>query len=108
MTPRWSTHNTPHRSTAQHEGSTVDPRELASNAWPDMQRMNVVPGETTAMGCMQLNQVAALTEIKLNLQDDEAWMEVIMGQGDLVEPHSTMGDISQESWQKARQVCLSP
>lgn len=56
------------------------------------------------MGCMQLNQISAMTEIKLNLNDDEAWMEVMMGHGDLVEPHATLAEISQESWQKARQA----
>ena len=56
------------------------------------------------MGCMQLNQISAMTEIKLNLNDDEAWMEVMMGHGDLVEPHATLAEISQESWQKDRQA----
>jgi len=37
------------------------------------------------LGCMHINALAAIKPAPLNLAEDEAWAELLMGQGGLVD-----------------------
>ena len=43
------------------------------------------PGETMPLGCMHINALANIKPTPLNLAEDEAWAELLMGQGGLVD-----------------------
>lgn len=44
--------------------------------------------------------------MKLDVENDEAWMEIMLGHGDIMPGHATFADVTPEAWHKAREVRL--
>ena len=68
------------------------------------------------LGCMHLNSLLTMTEIALDHENDGVWMELLMGQGKIIEPHDTLANASREvllpapcSWENVRTylACVS-
>jgi len=53
-------------------------------------------GETMQLGCMHLNSLLSMTEVSLDHKNDGAWMELLMGQGKIIEPEDTLANASRE------------
>ena len=48
------------------------------------------------LGCMHLNNLLAMSEIPLDLDNDGVWLELLMGQGNLLPRQTSRAAISRE------------